>query len=122
MHVYPKNNEPDYYTTEPAHLAMSILDSNIFMYIVLILTLLIVCGAIYGVFKLHHIPKNKWHKEYTMDIGLINILSLLGWIWHSLWVVAIIIAFINWKSVESILIKFIQKALNKQDLDNIENK
>ena len=119
MHVYSQSNEPNYYNSEPSHIVMSILNSDIFMYIILIFTLTIVCGVIYGIIKLHHIPKNKWNQHYKTDIGLISILSLLGWIWHSLWVVALIIAFINWKIVEDIIVKLIQKSLKKET--NLEN-
>jgi transcription initiation factor TFIIIB Brf1 subunit/transcription initiation factor TFIIB len=59
----------------------------------------------------HFLPKYHWSKMYKTDIGLINVLSVLGWFYHSLWVVAVILAFINWKVLESIVIGVIQKAL-----------
>jgi hypothetical protein len=111
MYIAPKITQPGYYTTEPAPMIMKILDSTALMYFIPFLTIGIIVAIAYGVIKLHHLPKYHWSKMYKTDIGLINILSILGWFYHSLWVVAVILAFINWKVLESIVIGVIQKAL-----------
>jgi len=111
MYIAPKITQPGYYTTEPAPMIMKILDSTALMYFIPFLTIGIIVAIAYGVIKLHHLPKYHWSKMYKTDIGLINVLSVLGWFYHSLWVVAVILAFINWKVLESIVIGVIQKAL-----------
>lgn len=111
MYIAPKITEPGYYTTEPATMVMKILDSTALMYFIPFLTIGIIIAIAYGIIKLHHLPKYHWSKMYKTDIGLINVLSILGWFYHSLWVVAVILAFINWKVLENIVIGVIQKAL-----------
>ncbi|HAS27086.1 MAG TPA: MFS transporter, partial [Vibrio sp.] len=47
--------------------------------------------------KLHEIPIQKAHKTDHHQIGLITALTWIGFIWHWVWVLAIIIAFVDFE-------------------------
>lgn len=54
-----------------------------------------VAAGIFGFWKLHEIPINKAHSEDHHQIGLITALTWIGFIWHWVWVVAVILAFVD---------------------------
>lgn len=50
-------------------------------------------GAIYGFWRLHELPISKAHSKGHHQIGLITALTWIGFMWHWVWVLAVIIAF-----------------------------
>lgn len=54
-----------------------------------------VAAAIYGFWRIHELPINKAHSRNHHQIGLITALTWIGFIWHWVWVLAVIIAFID---------------------------
>ncbi len=52
-------------------------------------------AAIFGFWKFHELPINKAHSKDHHQIGLITALTWIGFIWHWVWVVAVIVAFID---------------------------
>ncbi|WP_220770004.1 MFS transporter [Shewanella sp. MBTL60-007] len=54
-----------------------------------------VAAAAFGFWKIHELPINKAHKEQHHQIGLITALTWIGFIWHWVWVVAVIVAFVD---------------------------
>ncbi|MGS0689549.1 MFS transporter [Shewanella sp. 0m-8] len=60
--------------------------------VVMVLT---VAAAAFGFWKIHDMPINKAHKEQHHQIGLITALTWIGFIWHWVWVIAVIIAFVD---------------------------
>ncbi|GLT18428.1 hypothetical protein GCM10007938_22070 [Vibrio zhanjiangensis] len=65
---------------------------HVFATIVLVATL----GAtLFGVWKFHELPINKAHSKEHHQIGLITALTWIGFIWHWVWVVAVILAFVD---------------------------
>ncbi len=60
--------------------------------VVMVLT---VAAAAYGFWKIHEMPINKAHKEKHHQIGLITALTWIGFIWHWVWVIAVIVAFVD---------------------------
>lgn len=60
--------------------------------VVLVATL---AAAIFGFWKLHELPIHKAHTTKHQQIGLITALTWIGFIWHWVWVVAMIIAFVD---------------------------
>ncbi|NOI28695.1 MFS transporter [Vibrio coralliilyticus] len=60
--------------------------------IVLIAT---VGAALFGFWKFHELPINKAHSKDHHQIGLITALTWIGFIWHWVWVVAVIVAFVD---------------------------
>ncbi len=56
----------------------------------------------YGFWKLHELPINKAHSKQHQQIGLITALTWIGFVWHWVWVLAVICAFVD---AEKALIK-----------------
>ncbi|CAH1546434.1 MFS transporter [Vibrio rotiferianus] len=54
-----------------------------------------VAGACYGFWKIHELPINKAHSKDHHQIGLITALTWIGFVWHWVWVLAVIFAFVD---------------------------
>ena len=54
-----------------------------------------VAAAVFGFWRIHELPIQKAHKNEHHQIGLITALTWIGFIWHWVWVVAVIIAFVD---------------------------
>lgn len=48
-----------------------------------------------GFWKIHELPINKAHKEDHHQIGLITALTWIGFLWHWVWVLAVLVAFVD---------------------------
>ena len=128
MKVYPRIETEGYYQVAPEGFIMSLLDSQVLLYIIPIMLIAIIGGFLYLVLFVHNLPKTQWKKQWTEKkhadgIGLINILALLGWFFHDLWVVALIVAFINWRNVQDVIISLVRKISDKNYVvnENIES-
>ncbi|MGR5179130.1 MFS transporter [Vibrio parahaemolyticus] len=62
-----------------------------------------IAAALYGFWKLHELPIQKANRNEHHQIGLITALTWIGFIWHWVWVLAIIIAFLD---TETAVIRF----------------
>ncbi|GEA61915.1 MFS transporter [Vibrio comitans] len=60
--------------------------------VVLVGSLVAICIAFW---KLHELPIHKAHSSGHHQIGLITILTWIGFVWHWVWVLAIIAAFLD---------------------------
>ncbi|MFC5079437.1 hypothetical protein VTH8203_02110 [Vibrio thalassae] len=54
-----------------------------------------VVAAVYGFWRIHELPINKAHSKDHHQLGLITALTWIGFIWHWVWVLAVIIAFVD---------------------------
>ena len=54
-----------------------------------------IAAAAIGFWKVHELPIHKAHKEKHQQIGLITALTWIGFIWHWVWVLAVMVAFID---------------------------
>ncbi|PSU05480.1 MFS transporter [Photobacterium gaetbulicola] len=54
-----------------------------------------IAAAVYGFWRIHELPIQKAHKNEHHQLGLITALTWIGFIWHWVWVVAVIIAFVD---------------------------
>ena len=73
------------------------------LHVVATVTLIItVAAAGIGFWKLHEMPINKAHRSQHKQVGLITALTWIGFIWHWVWVLAVIVAFVD---AEQALIK-----------------
>ncbi|MGF1764533.1 MFS transporter [Aliivibrio kagoshimensis] len=55
-------------------------------------------AVLYAFWKFHEMPINKAHRTKHQQIGLITVLTWIGFIWHWVWVLAVILAFIDAES------------------------
>ncbi len=60
--------------------------------LVLVLT---ISAAGYGFWKIHEMPINKAHQSGHHQLGLITALTWIGFVWHWVWVLAVIFAYID---------------------------
>ena len=56
-----------------------------------------IAAGLFGFWKLHEIPIQKAHNTDHHQIGLITALTWIGFVWHWVLVLAIIIAFIDFE-------------------------
>ncbi|MDV5168022.1 MFS transporter [Photobacterium rosenbergii] len=54
-----------------------------------------IAAAAFGFWRIHELPIQKAHKREHHQLGLITALTWIGFIWHWVWVVAVIIAFVD---------------------------
>lgn len=54
-----------------------------------------IAAALYGFWKFHELPINKAHRKNHNQIGLITALTWIGFLWHWVWVLAVILAFVD---------------------------
>ncbi|MCK6263459.1 MFS transporter [Vibrio sp. ZSDE26] len=52
-------------------------------------------GALYGFWKFHELPIHHADKKQHGQMALVTILTWIGFIWHWVWVLAVIIAFVD---------------------------
>ncbi|WP_090362732.1 MFS transporter [Ferrimonas sediminum] len=57
-----------------------------------------IAAALYGFWKLHELPISKAHNRKHHQTGLITILTWIGFVWHWVWVLAVILAFVDGES------------------------
>jgi len=48
-----------------------------------------------GFWRVHELPINKAHSKKHHQLGLITALTWIGFIWHWVWVLAVILAFVD---------------------------
>jgi hypothetical protein len=54
-----------------------------------------IAAAGYGFWRVHELPINKAHSKEHHQLGLITALTWIGFIWHWVWVLAVILAFVD---------------------------
>ncbi|WP_117234928.1 MFS transporter [Vibrio maerlii] len=59
--------------------------------------ILSISAAVIAFWKIHELPIHKAHATEHRQIGLITILTWIGFVWHWVWVLATIIAFIDFE-------------------------
>lgn len=69
-------------------------NADIGLHIVATAVLVVTFSAvIYGFWRVHEIPISKAHVSKHQQIGLITVLTWVGFIWHWVWVVSVIVAY-----------------------------
>ncbi|WP_454441097.1 MFS transporter [Vibrio bathopelagicus] len=54
-----------------------------------------IAAACYGFWRVHELPINKAHSKEHHQLGLITVLTWIGFIWHWVWVLAVIVSFVD---------------------------
>ncbi|MDR9829863.1 MFS transporter [Vibrio sp. FNV 38] len=54
-----------------------------------------ITAALYGFWRIHELPISKAHRKEHNQIGLITVLTWIGFLWHWVWVIAVILAFVD---------------------------
>ncbi|OAN11204.1 MFS transporter [Photobacterium jeanii] len=54
-----------------------------------------IAAAAFGFWRLHELPIKKAHSKEHHQLGLITVLTWIGFIWHWVWVIAVVIAFVD---------------------------
>lgn len=54
-----------------------------------------IAAACYGFWRVHELPINKAHSKEHHQLGLITALTWIGFIWHWVWVLAVIVSFVD---------------------------
>ncbi|WP_295890581.1 MFS transporter [uncultured Vibrio sp.] len=69
-------------------------DTTLHVVAAIVLICVIVAGAI-GLWKIHELPINHAEQREHRQMGLVTMLTWIGFIWHWVWVIAIIVAFMD---------------------------
>ena len=54
-----------------------------------------IAAACYGFWRVHELPINKAHSKEHQQLGLITALTWIGFLGHWVWVLAVILAFVD---------------------------
>ena len=54
-----------------------------------------IAAACYGFWRVHELPINKAHSKEHHQLSLITALTWIGFIWHWVWVLAVIVSFVD---------------------------
>ncbi|GAM63032.1 permease of the major facilitator superfamily [Vibrio ishigakensis] len=57
-----------------------------------------IVAAVVAFWKLHELPIHKAQQSDHRQLGLVTILTWIGFVWHWVWVIAIIVAFADIES------------------------
>lgn len=60
-----------------------------------VVMLVSIVGIIYGFWRIHELPISKAHSTNHQQMGLITALTWIGFLWHWVWVLAVILAFVD---------------------------
>lgn len=115
--VNGKEVSEDYYSNGVPNI-IGLLDSELFMGIIFMVTLAVVIYVLYLLWQLHEIAVHRSEKIKSHQANLVFALSLCGLFLHKgWWVLAIIIAFTNWQAIGYSLSEIIRNG-NSQSTDN----
>lgn len=109
MTVY-KNMPLSDYTVLPSSKILAILDNSfVSMWLILVIVCIVLIVTLKYLWALHEVPAHK-AKKTGVQTKLVVYLTLIGLIVHEVWLLAFIIAFIDWEKVENALVRIIQRA------------
>lgn len=104
---------------EPA--IVGLLNSDLFMGIIFVITLTVFAYVIYLLWQLHEIAVHKTQKINSHQANLVFALSLCGLFLHKgWWVLAVIIAFTNWIAISKSLSAIIRNGLMSENKSSEE--
>ena len=88
---------PSYYDeyVDPPRI-MGVLDSTVFFWLVVIVTLAMLSWLAWKLWELHSVPKRLSRERGWKQARLVFWLTLLGLVWKPLWVLAVILVATDW--------------------------
>ncbi len=94
---------------------LGLLNSELFMAFIFVVTLAVVAYVLYLLWQLHEVAIHKAEANASPQIQLIFALSLSGlFIDKAWWVLALIIAFTSWSHIGDHISKIIRDGMNKE--------
>ncbi|WP_070971966.1 MFS transporter [Vibrio sonorensis] len=60
-----------------------------------VILIAVVASAAFGFWRVHELPINRAHSRDHHQLGLITALTWIGFVWHWVWVLAVILAFVD---------------------------
>jgi hypothetical protein len=120
--INSKDIEMSLFTNTPNETMMLLLNSEYFSGYLFAVTITFVCFVCYLFWQLHEIAVHKEQNNKSIHIQLVSALSLCGLFIHKAWwVVAVIIAFANWKYISASLSQIIRNGLRTNDVTTNTN-
>jgi hypothetical protein len=112
FHVYKEDVPEGYYLNEPepGSLYRTLLDADWLLYCLLPLLLIIIVLVLMYAWRMHEIPKHKADHKKMRQAELVSALTLVGMFMHWVWVIALIIAFVDWDAVEESLTRILRNS------------
>lgn len=85
------------YSALPSDAVMLLLESSLFMWLIVIVTVGMVVWLVTKAWQIHCIPKKQ--ASGSAQAKLVIWLSLLGLFWKPLWLLAVILILIDWQAM-----------------------
>ncbi|MGF1765221.1 magnesium transporter [Aliivibrio kagoshimensis] len=115
--INSKDIDMSLFTNTPNPTMMTIFNSEYFSGYLFSVTIAVVVFVIYLLWEIHEVAVHKAKEKKSTHIQLVFALSLCGLFLHKAWwVLAIIIAFANWKHIGASLSEVIRNGNSKLDL------
>ncbi|MFM2609675.1 magnesium transporter [Vibrio chagasii] len=107
---------PSEHFTNGLPVIIGLLDSELFMGVIFVITLCVVGYVIYLLWQLHEIAVHKAEKINSKQANLVFALSLCGLFLHKAWwVLAVAIAFTDWVAISASISAIIYRGVHKSN-------
>lgn len=107
---------PSEHFTNGLPVIIGLLDSELFMGVIFVITLCVVGYVIYLLWQLHEIAVHKAEKINSKQANLVFALSLCGLFLHKAWwVLAVAIAFTDWVAISTSISAIIYRGVYKSN-------
>jgi len=110
FHVYDDPKPEGYFINAPEGFYRTMLDADWVMYILLPGLLIAIVIALIYAWRLHELPKHKAQHKKMRQAELVSALTVLGLFVHWVWIVALFIAYMDWKAVDDWVLNIVRRS------------
>lgn len=110
FHVYGEKKPDDYFVHEPFSIYRTILDADWVMYLLLPMLFVAVAVGLMYLWRFHELPKHKADQKKMRQAELVSALTLLGLFEHWVWVLAVLMAYTDWRGVEDFWVGVLRRS------------